>query len=534
MRVEVRHSFPDRDNPIEYTFETLLWSKGVSVHVSPKSETQVHVGIEDTMIAKIHYGPRKRDHPTKNSIQILASDFFGPRYLTPDSLPGAPVPNLHYPGFGDIPVPYSGQIPPDRVGETLLEDDSTGLFVDQLSDSGCIVSNLDLVASSFFLVSRYEEHFAVARDRHGRFESRSSALGLWTWSAPVVNKYLEMLWKWIEMVSPVDLPMKEVYPSGRKAAVCVTHDVDMLHGWDRGGLSSKVRGRLKRVREAKGAGRFLSGGRGLISDLAAFLKGRNPYWTVPEMLEKELERGLKPTFFLMAAPKGEGPFPPDYDTEDDDLELLVGLLKKSGCEISLHGSYRSHSDCFRLISERSEQARVVGKESAGIRQHLLRLKIPETYRVQAAAGFAYDSTLGFAEREGFRAGFCHPFMPYDLFADRSIPIWEIPMIVMDRTLYAYRKYTPEEAYGSLLRLIEEVKRYNGVLVINWHNSTLPDLQSEGWDDFYEKMLDLLSAKDLHPTDLRGMVDIWESLPGIATPAMGSSKHSDQPAKPVLY
>ena len=75
------------------------------------------------------------------------------------------------------------------------------------------------------------------------------------------------------------------------------------------------------------------------------------------------------------------------------------------------------------------------REAAGtplrsIRQHYLRFVYPQTWRQQADEGFFVDSTLGFAEQEGFRNGVCHPFLPWDAETSAPLPLWEVPLTVM--------------------------------------------------------------------------------------------------------
>jgi len=83
--------------------------------------------------------------------------------------------------------------------------------------------------------------------------------------------------------------------------------------------------------------------------------------------------------------------------------------------------------------------KVLGKKIVGYRNHYLKFKVPETWGLPKEAGFKYDTTLGYADCVGFRNGMCHPFKPFDLNINSYINILEIPLIIMDRTLFDYMK-----------------------------------------------------------------------------------------------
>jgi len=107
---------------------------------------------------------------------------------------------------------------------------------------------------------------------------------------------------------------------------------------------------------------------------------------------------------------------------------------------------------------------------SGYRNHYMKLEIPLTWRNLASAGFEYDSTLGYADTIGFRNGMCHPFKPYDLETDSSIDLVEIPLALMDTTLYSYLGLDSEAAWKLSEGLVDRVEQLGGVLTVLWHNN----------------------------------------------------------------
>ncbi len=65
---------------------------------------------------------------------------------------------------------------------------------------------------------------------------------------------------------------------------------------------------------------------------------------------------------------------------------------------------------------------------------------------------------------------------------------------MDSTLFQYRKLSPIEAMESVLSIIEEVKRFNGVFTLLWHNSYFNESEVPGITVFYNTLLDKICAE----------------------------------------
>ena len=125
--------------------------------------------------------------------------------------------------------------------------------------------------------------------------------------------------------------------------------------------------------------------------------------------------------------------------------------------------------------------------------HRLTFDLPTTAILQKRAGLLYDNTLLFAEHEGFRNSFCLPFKLYDFAEDRMIDHWMIPLNVMDSTLFNYRKLDFAEAFSSVMKIIDEIKYFNGTFSLLWHNGYFDEAKSRpGLRDFYIKTLQAIS------------------------------------------
>lgn len=296
--------------------------------------------------------------------------------------------------------------------------------------------------SIFNIFTREEEYRNGLRDSYGRFpyyasEERSIR-------EPVVSRYLN------------EKGMQVQYPDGHNFAVCLSHDVDVLcpHNYFRKELDS--------IRSFT-VGDF----RGTIDKLSKPRVVR-PFLDSREIMALEEKYGARSSFYFIAVDGG-----PDrsYDINEikDDLKFIDG----SGWEVGLHGSQAAHADLERMIKEKGLLEGALGKEVVGYRNHFLRFKVPLTWRLLQQAGFKYDTTLGYADCAGFRGGMCHPFFPYDLEAGTTIDIMEIPLVIMDASLFQnYMRLDIRGAWDLIKGLIDVVEAQRGTMGILWHNTNM--------------------------------------------------------------
>jgi len=125
-------------------------------------------------------------------------------------------------------------------------------------------------------------------------------------------------------------------------------------------------------------------------------------------------------------------------------------------------------------------------------------------------GLKYDTTLSFADHEGFRCGICFPYKPFDVLKNRVLNIWELPLTVMDGSLFNYQNLIPEEGFQRIKSIINTVKKYQGVFVLSWHNSSLDDLRLPGWVEVYERTMKYIGKQDVFDDTAQGIIDWWRS------------------------
>jgi len=114
----------------------------------------------------------------------------------------------------------------------------------------------------------------------------------------------------------------------------------------------------------------------------------------------------------------------------------------------------------------------------------------------ADAGFAYDSSLGFPDGIGFRAGIARPFRPWDFEHERPLDLVEVPLAVMDVTL-AERRYlglSPRTAWSRVTSLLDRAAEHGAAFAILWHPDRFDPPTSGGWDRFFYRLIGAVAER----------------------------------------
>ena len=171
-------------------------------------------------------------------------------------------------------------------------------------------------------------------------------------------------------------------------------------------------------------------------------------------------------------------FDENYKVSDEKIKKLILDINQRGHKIGIHPGYDTYNDENTFTnsvnffqSALADDVQIGRLES---RQHYLRFDIQKTPLLMESNSVVCDSTLGFAERSGFRAGVCYEYSMYDLTNRRKLNLRQLPLIIMDVTLISYEGLGfNESAIQDRIRKFEGiVKRYEGALTILWHNSSI--------------------------------------------------------------
>lgn len=312
------------------------------------------------------------------------------------------------------------------------------------------------------LFTRAEEYSPFLLDRYARFPYYAAR------HSNVLEPFISEFF--------VENGLRVSYPGNKKFAVFLSHDIDNI-----------ALGNLKIVYEI-----WRSVGRRNIREaimkakalFGSMVKKWNPVPGFEEIMDIEQRYGATSTFYIMAKDREFEEFL--YDAAD--LKKEIRTIAERGWEVGLHGSSKAHNNRHELTREKEKLESVLGKSVTGYRNHGLHFKTPDTWKHLQDEGFLYDATLGYFDMVGFRNGMCHPFYPYNAQTKEYMNIMEIPLVVMDGTLFDYMRLDMEKAWAVTKHLIDTVEKNNGVMSILWHNTAFDDIFCPGWKSFYEKIL----------------------------------------------
>jgi peptidoglycan/xylan/chitin deacetylase (PgdA/CDA1 family) len=261
------------------------------------------------------------------------------------------------------------------------------------------------------------------------------------------------------------------YPEGKKFAVCLTHDIDVVYLY-----TSKLSIMYNAAKSLK-HGQIKTA---LKIPFYKINKNWNPWWNFNDIMALEEKYGAKSSFYFLTL-DGEDL---DFNFKIEDLEHEMGNIIDNGWEVGLHGGHVAYTNLGEIKEEKTKLEKVLGKKVIGYRNHFLKFKVPDTWELLSKADFKYDTTFGYADCVGFRNGMCHPFKPFNLNTNEEIDISVIPLTIMDCTLFDYMKLDFNKAWDVTKMLIDTVEKNNGIIAILWHNTYMVDDKLK----FYEKIL----------------------------------------------
>jgi peptidoglycan/xylan/chitin deacetylase (PgdA/CDA1 family) len=363
-----------------------------------------------------------------------------------------------------VPILYSLRADPG---------DSVDLLI---TEGNAVKLNFDLPLAAYRLLAGLDEDTAIKRDKHGRVR-RQDMTG-WYYQAsrlPVVTSYVEILIKAYEAAcATADIPPVRAarWPGAAPYAVVISHDVDQLTNYNRRERFRSVIGSLARFNKPP---------------TFDFMSAERAYGTFPAIMEIEEEYGAVSTFFVGSVKRGAL----DYNYTLEKVRPLLKDIEAFGAEIALHSSYYCNGP-YQLTEEFSALSDAVGFEVKGVRGHYLRVAPARLWRWADEVGFEYDASLGYFDDIGFRRMHCLPFAT--LYGDGTTAgVYEIPLSLMDGTLFQYLALGIDEAIKTAGRFLGKVKAAGGLFSVLWHYRAFSGGQYPEWAEVFETILSRASG-----------------------------------------
>ncbi|WP_321470630.1 polysaccharide deacetylase family protein [Halarcobacter sp.] len=406
----------------------------------------------------------------KNSKKLVFKDYFFNKFPK----------DLEYLIFENIPLNIKfgkNEFVPEENIPILYGNDKLEKFDD------IIICSIDVFASSFFMLTRWEEYVNKNRDNHHRFPSTESlAYKNDFLSRPIVNEYIEML-KNMMLYLDSNLKFKT-----RNFQLILTHDVDFIYKWNT--PRKFLRHLAGDIIRRKSPIEFI---KSIISYISLKLNlKKDPFDTFEYLMDLSEKINIKSYFFFMA--EGLTKYDNNYKSNSIYVKKLVNKIKKRGHNIGIHPTYNAYNDKKQFEKEKNELASNLETKVSFGRNHFLRFEVPGTWQVWEDNNMEWDSTLSYADKEGFRCGCCYEFSVFNILTRKKLKLKEKPLIMMESSLLYQNNINYKSAKNNILNLIEIIKRYDGNFVLLWHNSSFNVYEWKKFSNLYSYIISLINTE----------------------------------------
>jgi hypothetical protein len=431
----------------------------------------------------LYYGPPTgRQYPIKIQFDPRTPEFFEQRELYPlDQVNFCPYKKENIPFLFSLPGPIFS------------------------FDKHCVIFRKDIVASAFYFLTCWHEYILASHgQKRSRVDFRQSLQYRWDFTdVPVVDVYCQMLL----YVMGLHLPqfIRDIsWNQNKRFCLSLSHDIDYWNYWGVKQQASAFRYNVSTLYKRPLNALYKILGHTIHKNLV-----HDPWRVMRKLARREADKKIKSTWFLFGRDDFEDPRQ-NYISDVKVREQIIDLLGQQ--EVGLHGSPESAFDAGLLVSELAK-LRELGFDPIGYRSHYLNFDYQNSFSILEEAGIKYDSTLGYWEHIGFRAGFSLPFHPFNIKENRPFRILEIPLIVMDTTLYSKKAMDLSliDSRRSLRRLIDLAAKYQSHLSLLWHNTTFDPIDYPLWASLYWDTISYAMKKKAWITSLHDVYEEWVTL-----------------------
>ncbi|MEA2247038.1 MAG: hypothetical protein QOH46_1567, partial [Solirubrobacteraceae bacterium] len=351
---------------------------------------------------------------------------------------------------------------------------------------------------------------AGAWDAYGRLRAaRSVQEAAGVRETPIANAYLLLARRWLSSRFGFEDRPRHL-PPGRRCTVVLSHDVDSPFSPLDLRPEARMAVRSARAGRTRDAATQLAGAVARAALFGAVARGR--HWLFEDVVREEGRRGVRSTYFFSAASRfldGGHPLDVRYDVATPRLRAVCRQLTAAGWDVGLHIGFAAAADAGRIAAERRRLEEVTGQPVLGSRHHYRHMTTPfwDSLDAHGRAGLRYDSSVAFDDAPGHRLGIALAFRPWHPGRERAVPVLQVPTIAMDGALFGNRRpwrlrdrramragETEADAVAHVAALIAELKRFEGVAALDWHEYTShPSSPLEDWGAAYLQVLDLVAG-----------------------------------------
>lgn len=329
-------------------------------------------------------------------------------------------------------------------------------------------TGFDILAASFFLVSRYEEYLPHEMDIHGRFAyTASTAYQQGFLHLPLVNIWLNSFAKLL----------KEKYPTlnirEREFSFLPTYDIDIAYSHRNKGLLRTIGGFVRNPS---------------LGRIKTLLHLRQDEYASYDYLDDiHSKNKLKPVYFFLAGTKNN-----DYDKNISPYAHgMWQLMKKTAqkYDVGIHPSWRSFGEEKIVAEEKKIIETATDTPVIASRQHYLKFSLPSTFSILLKTGITEEFSMGYGTVNGFRASFGNAYYWYNLEEEKMTTLRIHPFCFMDATAFYQLKMSAGETFEEMKKYLETCRKNNCEMITIFHNQFLgTEKRFAGWREAYESFI----------------------------------------------
>jgi hypothetical protein len=213
-------------------------------------------------------------------------------------------------------------------------------------------------------------------------------------------------------------------------------------------------------------------------------------------LEQEMDACA--TYYFMSGPYSMRRHGARSGRSSSNLRRILAMVQRHGHRTGLHGCV------YSLEGKGYFHQRLSLSQSAGIdvtwhRNHYLVYDATRSPSLLAQAGLTVDSSCGFYDANGFRAGLAWPYELWDSSLNAPSGVMEVPLVFMD----AAAKVPLVQEWAQLYQRLEAAAEVGGAVAILFHIDFFV-----GHSDRIETYRELLRWLVQKRADLQGNENGW--------------------------
>lgn len=334
--------------------------------------------------------------------------------------------------------------------------------------------NFDMLSAIFYLLSRYEEYYTYTPDKHNRYPPTESILyrkGLL--SRPIVDEWVDAFRRMLNTTTGKNIPQ-------HLFTYLPTYDIDIAYSHLHKGVRRIFGAYLRAILRMDMV---------QIAERTRVLKKKqkDPYDSFRWLRQVHKLHNYRPIYFILCAAKTSA-FDKNIHPLNPAMIRVIKNVAKDG-EIGIHPSYYSYQESITR-SEINTLQNITNQTIKISRQHYIKIKMPETYKLLIANNIEVDYSMGYGSKLGFRAGTGSSFLWYNIQNETTTNLRIYPFCFMDTTAHYELRLTPQEAIERLTNMTRILRKTGSQLTTVYHNFSLGmSTEWTGWRQAYEAFLE---------------------------------------------